>query len=122
MAFGALIGESLRPGATIEPADFRATRIVRCESVDESAGQPRWWTFIEFEVADEEATALADALAEALRPDGGWYCDFHTGAESYVVFAGRIFRYPRGDASGRSAAATYARSVGVPEHQLDWSV
>ena len=122
MAFGALIGESLRMGATIEPADFRATRIVRCESGDESAGQPRWWTFIEFEVPDEAASALADALAGVLEPEGGWYCDFHTAAESFVVFADRIFRYPRGDASGRADAAVYARAVGVPEHQLDWSV
>ena len=122
MAFGALIGESLRKGASIEPAELRATRIVRCESGDESADQPRWWTFIEFEVPDERAGALADLLTRALEPVGGWYCDFHTTDESFVVFADRAFRYPRGDGAGRAEATRYARSVGVPEHQLDWSV
>ena len=122
MAFGALIGESMRPGATIEPVGMHVTKIVRSESGDESAGQPRLWTFIEFEVPDERASDLADALAAVLKPEGGWYCDFHTDVESFVVFAGRIFRYPRGDASGRADATVHARSVGVPEHQLDWSV
>jgi hypothetical protein len=37
-----------------------------------------------------------------------------------VVFAGKIFRFPRGDEAGRAEAAAYGRSVGVPDHQLDW--
>jgi hypothetical protein len=37
-----------------------------------------------------------------------------------MVFAGRIFGYPRGDTGSRVAAEAYARSVGVPESQLDW--
>ena len=122
MAFGALIGESMRVGASLRPRDWRLTRIVRSESGDESAGQPRLWTFIEFETSDEHAVDVADSLAGALETKGGWYCDFHTATESFVVFANRIFRYPRGDESGRADATTYARSVGVPEHQLDWSV
>jgi hypothetical protein len=32
-----------------------------------------------------------------------------------------VFRYQRGDRSGRARAAQYARTVGVPEAQLDWS-
>jgi len=122
MAFGALIGESLRPGASLEPTAMTVTKVVRCESGDEGAGQPRLWTFLEFEVPDDSADELADALAAAIQPAGGWYCDFHTQAESFVVFADRVFRYPRGDESGRAEATAHARSVGVPEHQLDWSV
>jgi hypothetical protein len=51
---------------------------------------------------------------------GGWYCDFRSETETFVVFAGRTFRYQRGDATGRAATATYASSVGVPAAQLDW--
>ncbi|SCF47629.1 hypothetical protein GA0070216_12319 [Micromonospora matsumotoense] len=37
------------------------------------------------------------------------------GAADPVVFAGRVFTYPRGDDIGRQEAVTYARDVGVPE-------
>jgi hypothetical protein len=63
---------------------------------------------------------VAAALAAALLPDGGWYADFRTEAEHFVIFAGRIFTYVKGDAAGREEAAAYGRSVGVHEHQLDW--
>jgi hypothetical protein len=55
------------------------------------------------------------ALAEP-----GWYADLHTDRESFVVFSGRVFRYPRGDAAGRAEAEAHARDRGVPEAQLDW--
>jgi hypothetical protein len=51
----------------------------------------------------------------------GWIASRVTGRLlTFVVFAGRIFRYPCGDASGRAEAAAYGRGVGVPEDQLDW--
>ena len=53
---------------------------------------------------------------------GGWYCDFRNDDETFVVFADRTFRYPRGDNDGRTEAVEYGRSVGVPEAQLDWPV
>ena len=85
---------------------------------DTEAGQPRTWTFLDFEASNSNADGLATALERVLH--GGWYCDFRSEAETYVVFSGRTFRYPRGDESGRAAAADYARSLGVPEAQLDW--
>ena len=38
----------------------------------------------------------------------------------YVVFARRVFRYPLGVAARREEVEAYARSLGVPESQLDW--
>ena len=119
---GCLIAESMRVGSTIDGVSLRVTKISRADLGDVEAGQPRTWTFIEFEAADDDADRLADALSRALARAGGWYCDFRTDAETFVVFAKRVFRYPRGDAAGRAEAADYARSVGVPEPQLDWPV
>jgi hypothetical protein len=42
------------------------------------------------------------------------------GNDHVVVFAGRHFRYGRGDQAGRAEAVEYGKTVGVPEHQLDW--
>jgi hypothetical protein len=69
---------------------------------------------------DEHADALAAALGDALSEKGGWYCDFRSADETFVVFAGRSFRYRRGDAAARADAEEFGRSVGVPEAQLDW--
>ena len=84
------------------------------------ADQPRRWTFIGFEMGDELAPAVADALAVAVDGDGGWYCNFSTADEVWVVYRGRVFRYPIGDADGRAEAQAYGRALGVPEQQLDW--
>ena len=43
-------------------------------------------------------------------------------AETFVVFPGRIFRYPRGDDVGRAEAETHGRQLAIPESQLDWPV
>jgi hypothetical protein len=119
---GNLIAESLRTGASLEGIGLTVPRIWRVDAGDPSVGQPVGWTFIELVVASEHGQALAQALSDALDPRGGWYCDFHSDDETYVVFAGRTFRYPRGDAAGRAEAEAYARSVGVPESQIDWRV
>jgi hypothetical protein len=42
------------------------------------------------------------------------------GDDHVVVYADRIFRYRRGDRHGRDEAVAYGRTVGVPDHQLDW--
>lgn len=119
MAGGVLIGESLRPGAELaEP--LRVVRVRRIDVPDEGAGQPDRWTLLDFEVPDGRAAPLAEALAGVLLADGGWYANLNSAETAHVVFAGRAFAYPRGDAAGRAEAAEYGRSVGVPEAQLDW--
>jgi len=35
------------------------------------------------------------------------------------VFSGRIFRYPRGDATGRAEAQEHGRLLDIPEPQVD---
>jgi hypothetical protein len=117
---GCLIAESLRVGGTVDGIRLRVTKVSRADVGDVGAGQPRTWTFIEFELADDDAEQFAHGLAGALQPLGGWYCDFRSAAETFVVFADRIFRYPRGDQTERAGVADYARSVGVPDAQLDW--
>ena len=116
---GTLIAESLRPGAVID-VQLTVSTIARRDVGDLDAGQPRTWTFIEFNGSSDQAQLLARRLELALDSTGGWYCDFHTEAETFVVFAKATFRYPRGDEEGRSNAAAHARSVGVPPSQLDW--
>ncbi len=117
---GALIAESLRPAAVLDGFPLTVTKIYRADLGDAEAGQPRLWTVIEFEVPAGRAPQFAEALSRNLEDKGGWYCDFRSAEEVFVVFAGRIFRYPPGDQAGRARAVEHGRSLGVPEAQLDW--
>ncbi|BEL05566.1 hypothetical protein Q0Z83_037570 [Actinoplanes sichuanensis] len=115
------MAESLRVGWDLRVPSLRVVRLGRHDvSGSTSAGRPGIWTFVDFEAPDDAADALAEALAESLSGDPGWYADFEVGDDHVVVFAGRVFRYTKGDRAGREAAVEYGRTVGVPEHQLDW--
>ncbi len=121
MLRGLLLTESLRVGAELVVDDLRVTRLVRrdvSDSVVES--QPDVWTFLEYEAPDDRADELAQALSRVLSPDDGWYTDFSVGDDHVVVFADRVFRYRQGDEAGLADAVAHGRSVGTPEHQLDW--
>jgi len=117
---GVVIAESLQSGARLEGVTLTVRRIARDDAGDTDAGQPLTWTFIECEAPLDEALELAAALSRALDKRIGWYCDFRSPTETFVVFAERVFRYPRGDKGERSKAEAHARSMGVPESQLDW--
>jgi hypothetical protein len=121
---GTLIGESLRAGSSVDGLALTVRRIRRggpaeLSAAQRAAGIPATWTLVDFEVPASEGERLAAALAGAL-DDVGWYVDFRSADETFVVFAGRVFRYRRGDARGRSEAQVYARTKGVPDSQLDW--
>lgn len=120
MIQGTLIVESLRANAALDQVPLVVHRIERVGPLTDLApNQPSVWTFVEFTAGDADAAALADSLATAL-DEPGWYCDFRTSSETFVVFAGRVVRYERGDAEGRARAADLAASVGVPPSQIDW--
>ncbi|HET6774966.1 MAG TPA: hypothetical protein VFH36_16745 [Acidimicrobiales bacterium] len=119
MIRGTLIAESLRLNEPLEAVELFVQSVRRVGPLAElPVGQPAVWTFLEFTADEPLAEHLAEALAEVLGP--GWYCDFRTDTETFVVFAGRVFRYRRGEAPGRERAAAYARSIGIPESQIDW--
>jgi hypothetical protein len=118
---GRLLAESLRLGSDLTVPDLTLTRIGQRDVSSSAAdSQPSVWTFVDFELPDHRADELAAQLARTLRPDGGWYADFRSEAEHVVVFAGKAFRYRVGDRDALHEAQEHGRSVGVPEHQLDW--
>ncbi len=116
---GVIIEESL-----VDRAPLAAITVVhskRFDIADPAEGQPAVWTVTDFEVDDARAAALAGALASSLS-SGPWYVDFNNGNHSFVVFAGRVFSYERGDAATLEQARQHAVAVGVPASQIDWAV
>ena len=95
---------------------LRLTNVQRQDVSAWVAGsQPAVLTFLDFEADDAIADELSQSLAVALLAEGGWYADFTVGDNHVVVFAGKIFRYGRGDQAGRAAAVEYAKTVGVAD-------
>ena len=123
MASGTIVAESLRVGAVLDGPPLTVGPISRVEAgisaEQREAGLAEHWTLIAFEVADDRAAELADALAAVL-DEPGWYADLHTATRSFVAFAGRVFAYEKGDAAGRAEAEAHARAHGVPDEQIDW--
>jgi hypothetical protein len=136
MIRGRVIAESLKQGTDISLDALRLRRLGRHHvststlPADERHNggqhgaveeQPTTWTFIDFEGPDNVADELAQALADALEPDLGWWADFTINdTEHAVIFAGRAFRYRIGDEARRAEAVAWGRAAGTPEHQLDW--
>jgi hypothetical protein len=121
MIEGTLIAESLRTGTSLENLKLTVGKISRFHPQGATPGQPGTWTTIDFEADEAEADALAQAFAGAL-DQPGWYVDFRSPADTFVVFPGRIFHYPRGDSNGRGEAQEHGRQLDIPEAQLDWPV
>lgn len=121
MMDGTLILESLRVGACLEHLNLTVRKISRYQVTGATAEQPGIWTALEFEADEAEADGLARAFAEVL-DEPAWYANFQSPAESFIVFPGRVFRYPRGEEAGREQAQAYGRQQGIPEPQLDWTV
>jgi len=117
---GVVIAESLRADAQLDGEVFNIARVKRVPVERVADGQPPVWTLLEFEADEAQAEALAGQLAAALDAAGAWYVDFHSADESFIIFAGKIVRYRRGDADGRRKAERHARSIGVPASQVDW--
>ena len=121
MLRGRLLMESLRVGAELAVPGLLVRRLGR-EDVSTSAvaTQPKVWAFVDFEAPSDRAHELAPALAAALSPDDGWYANFEVGNELVVVFAGKMFRYAKGDRVAHGEAVAYALSAGTPKQQIDW--
>jgi hypothetical protein len=121
MIQGTLIAESLRVGADLANLELTIRKISRYRAKGSTQDQPDIWTVFEFEADEAGAESLAHEFAAAL-DEPGWYVNFESIKESFVVFPGRAFRYPRGDKAGRAEAQAHARRLAIPEWQLDWPV
>jgi hypothetical protein len=121
MIDGTLIAESLQVGTNLEDLRLTVRKISRYRAQGTTHDQPDIWTVLEFQADEAGAGELAQRFAEVLAQPG-WYVNFESPAESFVVFPGRVFRYPRGDQAGRAEAQAHGRRLAIPEPQLDWTV
>jgi hypothetical protein len=114
---GLLIKEGLKDETALGSLQITKTEVWNVQNA--ASFQPSRWTAVSFEGEESQADASAGTLSQALRPD--WYCNMVTERHSYVVFGGRVFKYPRGDPQARAEAQAHGKLMGIPEKQLDWA-
>jgi hypothetical protein len=117
MLRGLLLKESLHDTSVLSL--LRITRTETWQINNATADQPTTWTALLFEADAEQADLVSQALSRAIEPRG-WYLNASTASRAYVIFPDRVFVYQQGDRGQRIAAREYARSLGIPESQLDW--
>ncbi len=116
MLRGLLLRESLQDESVLGLVRIAKTEVWDVQNAAD--WQPKRWTAISFEGQSERADEVAQALSRAMKP--AWYANLSTATHVYVVFAGKVFEYVKGDAQARAEAQAYALSVGVPDSQIDW--
>jgi hypothetical protein len=130
---GLLLKESLHDLGVLADLCITRTEVWQVENAAEN--QPSTWTALSFEAEEAQAERLAEALSQALLPQG-WYIDAASAEEVYVIFPQKVFKYRKGDGAARGAARgagrgaargaareaakQCGRTVGIPETQLDW--
>jgi hypothetical protein len=120
MIQGYIIVEGMRVGACLDGLQLRLLKVERSSMQSTAPTQPTVWTTVEFGFDPADAERVAAALSALISSEGGWYTNFTVDEEVWIIFADRIFRYQRGDGNRRAEVEDYARSVGIPDSQLDW--
>lgn len=80
--------------------------------------QPKVWTAIYVEGADEDVEDIAIIVSASILDK--WYANLSDSTSEHVIFHKKIFSYAKGDSNTKQKARNYGKSIGVPEHQLDW--
>jgi hypothetical protein len=114
---GLLLQESLEDLSVLETLDITKVEVWEPGELGKPAGPI--WTATYFEGSDDDADKTAERISKAMKASF-WYANIHLETDEIVIFADNVFRYVRGDAQARKAPEDHARSLGVPEHQIDW--
>ena len=114
---GLLLREGLKDVSVLDM--IRGGRTVSWEVCRATDHRPRIWTTVYFEGDESNVDVVAEKLSRSLKPRR-WCINISTNTHSYAIFPDRVFKYARGNKQSREEAQSHARSLGIPETQLDW--
>lgn len=80
--------------------------------------QPKVWTAIYVEGSAEDIEDVAKIVSTSILDK--WYANLSDSTTEYVIFHRKIFSYAKRESDKKQEARNYGKSIGVPEHQLDW--
>ena len=120
---GTIIEESLKDKKVLDKVRILKTEV---EKVTEQHHTPnlKRWTLHLVEISEGNADDVARDLSMSIddsKRNGNWYADFKNDSIHYIVFPGRVFKVDRNRKKEYDEARKYGISLGIPEHQLDFS-
>ncbi|MCK4577321.1 MAG: hypothetical protein KAU50_00935 [Candidatus Marinimicrobia bacterium] len=119
MFTGLIIKESLKPDAMLGEMGLKIVRTEKWNVGERAADfQPGIWHALFVEGDEGKINSIAYKLSLHISPQ--WYANMSNAGTEYVIFHGKVFKHRKGDRTDAAAAVKYGRSVGIPEHQLDW--
>jgi hypothetical protein len=117
---GLIIKESLASDTVLTELGFQIVKTEEWHIGERTADfQPSTWNAIFVEGFEEKIDEIASKLSQTILPK--WYANISDATTEYVIFHGQVFSHRKGDKADAAEAIEYGRSVGIPEHQLDWT-
>jgi hypothetical protein len=113
------IEESLECKDVLAQVDILGTEV----SPVTAANATPWlevWTLHTVEVAESNADAVAELLANTLDTRGQWYADYRNAQYHYIILRDKVFKVDRSDRAQYAQVKEYGVSRGIPEYQLDF--
>jgi hypothetical protein len=114
---GTLVLESLVSDSVLNFVNVKTRETA--ELVDALADQPKTVTVITFEAGDDMVLAVAEEISRNLA-SGHWYADIGHEFEKIIIFHNKVVRFTPKETEKRQKAFDYARSLGIPESQIDF--
>lgn len=119
---GTVIEESLQDPSVLADLKILETKV---ETVTDQHKTPwlKQWTLHTVEVPEEKADETASRLSAVIDPAhaSSWYIDYKNDRKHYIVFRDRVFVVDRKKPEEYEAVTRYGVSIGIPDHQLDFS-
>lgn len=117
---GVIIEESLENKDVLGDVTVLDTKV---EAVTEKHKTPhlKQWTLHTVEIPEDRGEKIAQKLSEKLDSQHAWYADFKNEQFHYIIFRNKVFKIDRGNPEEYKKAVEYGLSLGIPDHQLDFS-
>src|SRR3989338_7758320 len=117
---GVIIEESLENKNILENVKILETTT---EEVTEEHKTPwaKQWTLHTVEILENQAEIVAKKISKALDSKHDWYADFKNDSHHYIIFRDKIFFVDRQSKEQCDEVREYGISLGIPEHQLNFS-
>lgn len=117
---GTIIEESLDNKDVLKELKILHTRVEKVVAKHQTPWLKQWTLHL-VEIKEDMADQIAQNLSHSLEKTHNWYADYKNSEYHYIIFLDKIFKIKRVDARGYQKAREYGISLGIPEHQVDFS-
>ena len=117
---GVIIEESLENKDVLKKVKIINTEV---EEVTENHKTPwiKQWTLYTVEIPENQAEEIAKELSKSLDSEHNWYADFKNDKTHFIIFRDKIFKINRLNKDEYDEATKHGISLGIPEHQVNFS-